>query len=201
MAVIRVGRIARTLKFGAITITTSLVVAACGGPSQSQKASSLLASGVTAQSKGNLSLAAADYSQAVAIEPSNKYALYDLGLVEQLQGQLAAAATHYQAAIAIDPTFVSSLFNLAITVTHTDPLESEDLYRQVLTISPNYAAAWLNLGYVLRSLGHTAAGDADILKAIKIAPSLKSHAPAGLKVSTGTGSATSTSSTTTSVPG
>lgn len=207
MAIVRVERLSRTLKLGVAAIATSLVVAACGGPSQAQKASALLSSGVVAQSKGNLALAASDYSQAIAIEPSNKYALYDLGLVEQLQGQLGAAATHYQAAIAIDPTFVASLFNLAITVTHSAPLEAEDLYRQVLNISPKYAAAMLNLGYVMRSLGHTTAGNAEILKAIALVPSLASHAPKGLVIpKSGTSTTTTTtpgshSTTTTTKPG
>jgi Tfp pilus assembly protein PilF len=156
------------------------MLAACGqssAQSQSQIASADLNAGLTAQASGDLATATTDYKNAIAHDPHNKYAYYDLGLVEQLQGQSAAAEANYRAALQIDPNFDRALFNLAIIRTGPSPAEAEELYRHVIALDPNDASAYLNLGFLLISESRTAEGQADLRMAVQLDPSDASRIP------------------------
>ena len=135
--------------------------------------------GLSAQAAGNLSGAATDYKNAIAQDPHNKFAYYDLGLVDQLQGQAAAAEQNYRTTIQIDPNFVPALFNLAIIRTTPSPTEAEELYRQVISLQPNDATAHLNLGFLLRSEKRIPEGNAELSTAVSLDPTLASRIPPG----------------------
>jgi tetratricopeptide (TPR) repeat protein len=68
---------------------------------------------------------------------------------------------------------VPAIYNLATLVTLTKPTEAEALYREVIGLSPKDADAHFNLGLILQSLGHRAAGNAQIDIAVAIDPALK----------------------------
>lgn len=158
------------------------VAAACGGSSatsNAQTAATDVSAGLSAQSAGNLTKASADYKDAIAHDASNKFAYYDLGLVQQLTNMPAAAEANYRAALQIDPNFVSALFNLAILRTTPSPAEAEQLYRHVISLQPTNAAAHLNLGFLLRSENRLAEGDAELMTATQLDPSLASRIPPG----------------------
>lgn len=154
-------------------------VAACGSspPSEAKQASDALTAGLQAQTQGKNQEAIGDYNKVLAHDPKNKYAYYNLGLIDQLAGRNDSAEKNYRNALQIDPEFVSPLFNLAIIRTTPSPAEAEALYRHVIAIQPNNAAAHLNLGFVLRTEGHKPEGDAELREAISIDPALASRAP------------------------
>jgi Flp pilus assembly protein TadD len=163
------------------------ILTACGGsssqPSDTQIALQDLNAGLSAQAAGRLSDAATDYQNAVAHDPHNKYAYYDLGLVQQLMGQAAAAEQNYRTALQIDPNFVSPLFNLAILRTVPSPFEAEELYRHVISLQPNDAGAHLNLGFLLRSMHRLTEGNTELSTAVQLDPSLASRIPPGILAS------------------
>lgn len=160
---------------GASAILALTVLAACGQDSAAPTPEvQLLTAGLAAQTLGQTQSAIADFRAVLQQDPSNKYALYDLGLIYQEQGKSASAEAEYRAALLSDPNYVPALFNLAILRTGPAPYEAVDLYRHVIAVQPGYAEAYLNLGYVLRSLGQMSEGDKEIAKALSLKPSLAS---------------------------
>jgi tetratricopeptide (TPR) repeat protein len=80
----------------------------------SAAANDAVTKGLQAQAAGRLDEAAADYRQALALDPRNKFAFFDLGVIDHTQGRPDAAENNYRLALAIDPNFWNALFNLAI---------------------------------------------------------------------------------------
>jgi tetratricopeptide (TPR) repeat protein len=168
----------------AVGAVSALLLAACGAASTPQTASQDLTAGIAAQNAGEYASATTYYEKALANEPTNSVALYDLGDVEQLQGLDSTAKAHYLAALAIDPNFISAMYNLATLDASSVPTDAEALYLQVIKLSPKDANAHFNLGYVLLSLGKRAAGLAEINKGIALDPSLKSRVVASTTTTT-----------------
>jgi tetratricopeptide (TPR) repeat protein len=173
----------------AIGVLSAAALSACGSSSNnsaSLSAAQDISAGIASQGAGQYAAAAQFYEKALAIQPKSAVALYNLGDVEQLENLDAAAKSHYLAALAVDPNFISALYNLATLESSSSPLEAEALYDQVIKLSPSDASAHFNLGYVLISLGHKAAGDAEINKGIKLNPALASRVSKGASTTTTT---------------
>jgi tetratricopeptide (TPR) repeat protein len=144
------------------------LAAACGGSGApaNETAADALNRGLAAHTAGKLDDAVAAYYTTLAKDPSNKFALYNLGEIAQRQNRLAAAESFYRLALEQDPKMSSALFNLAIVRTNLGaPADAVGLYRQVIALEPNYAAAHFNLGLLLRQLGQTAEAQAELAKA------------------------------------
>jgi tetratricopeptide (TPR) repeat protein len=160
---------------GALAISALAIgLAACGSP---PTAASLVSEGLKAQLAGDDSTAASTYQQAIKLDPNNAVAHYDLGTVYDRQGDKAQAESQYTATLVIEPTFTDALFNLADDTAASDPTSAANLYLQVLTQQPSFAAAWLNLGFILQGEGRTAEAKADWAKAVALDASLASHVP------------------------
>lgn len=185
----RAERIAR-LCVPLMLVGVGLGAAACSSPSGTSAANSSLAAGIKAQEAGDTGAATSDYLKALKEDPGNEYANYDLGLIDQEKGDVAGAEAYYRASLAQAPYYTPALFNLAIAVTSSNPIEAEELYRQVLAIDPTDAEAHLNLGYVLVSLGDHTEGESQISTALREDPALASS----------TTTTTASSATTTTVP-
>jgi tetratricopeptide (TPR) repeat protein len=170
-------RAARSAALGAIAVSASVVLAACGSPSASQTAGQNVTAGIAAQKAGDFGTATTDYEKALKSEPKNVYALYDLGDVEQYQHQFSAAAEHYQEALAVNPHYEYALYNLAILDSTTDPSAAKALYLELISQFPHDAVAHFNLGKVELRLNEKAAGDTQINLAVSIEPSLKKQEP------------------------
>jgi Tfp pilus assembly protein PilF len=140
----------------------------------------LVAQGLNAQSIGQTQQATQDYLAAIAKDPTNKFAHYDLGVIYQSQHDATNAAIEYNKALLIDPKYQPALFNLAVLQTSSDPQTAIGLYRRLLQINANDPNVNFNLGLVLISNGQPAEGHADLQKAIQISPSLRSRVPAGI---------------------
>jgi tetratricopeptide (TPR) repeat protein len=168
-------------------------VAACGSP---PTATSLVAQGLRAQLSGNVSTAAGEYQQAIKLDRNNVIAHYDLGTVYDKQGNAAGAVAEYRAALLVDPTFTDALFNLAVDTAGSDPAAAAQLYFKVVSLQPAFAAAWLNLGFILQGDGKLAEARADWARAVALDPSLAARVPSAGGSATGAGSATPTPSPT-----
>ena len=92
--------------------------------------------------------------------------------------------TGYRIALTIDPDFVPALFNLAILRTSSGgDREAIDLYRQVIQIDEGYAAAHLNLGFLLIDNGQEKEGKAELAIAVGLDATLADRIPEDLQAS------------------
>lgn len=188
-------RVGRFVQCAALTCALSLSAAACSksdpknSPSSSQGSSSAVTSakaataalnaGLKAHAAGNLTEAAADYNKVLSFDKTNKFALYNLALIDAANGNYGLAEGKYRAALKTDAKYEPALFNLAILRTGADPKEAISLYQRAVAAKKTDAAAWLNLGLLLRANGKELAGDKAVLKAIALNPQLKDPAKSG----------------------
>jgi tetratricopeptide (TPR) repeat protein len=160
-----------------VTLIASMLavgLAACGTPTT---AASLVSQGLKAQLAGDESTAESTYQQAIKLDPNNAVAHYDLGTVYDRQGSRVLAVKEYTATLVINPSFADALFNLAVDTSTSDPAGAEQLYLRVVALQPTFAAAWLNVGFILQGEGKIAQARADWARAVAIDASLASHVP------------------------
>ncbi len=141
----------------------------------------LVRQGTVAQSRGDLELAVTRFQAAMAKDPSDVSAPYDLGvLFQQRLHNGALAASYYTKALAVDPTFKSALFNLALVETPKNPARAISLYNQLLALNANSPQVLWNLGLLLISQNQSSQGHADLAKAVALDPTLAKQAPPGV---------------------
>jgi Tfp pilus assembly protein PilF len=138
-----------------------------------KKALAALNAGLKAHAAGHLVTAAADYNTTLKYDPTNKFAFYNLALIDEANGNYGLANDKYRTALKTDPAYEPALFNLAILRTGPNPKEAISLYKRAVAADKKDAAAWLNLGLLLRANGQERAGDKDVLRAIGLDPTLK----------------------------
>ena len=185
----RAGRLIRSI---ALTAVLALGATACSGgeapeeasassspESDAKKATTALNAGLEAHSAGDLTAAAADYNETLKYDPENKFAFYNLALIDEAAGNYGLAEEKYRAALEADPAYEPALFNLAILRTGRDPEEAIQLYLAAVESDKKDAAAWLNLGLLLRASGKELEGDKAVLRAIALNPDLVDPAKAG----------------------
>lgn len=138
--------------------------------------SKLLESGLGAHSAGDLAVAEKDYRSAIAADPQNKLAYYNLALIFQEQGKAADAEDNYRKSLFVDNNYAPALFNLAILRAEAGAQsEAVDLYRRAIAADPQSASAHFNLGLLLIKTGNDEEGNAEVKAAIAIDPSLQSR--------------------------
>ena len=152
----------------------TIVLAACGSP---PTATALVALGLKAQLAGDLTTAQNNYQQAIKLDANSAVAHYDLGTVYDRHGTASLAVGEYTAAVVIDPTFTDALFNLAVDTAATNAPSAKELYLKVVSQQPAFAAAWLNLGFILETEGNAIGARADWSKAVVLDPSLAKRIP------------------------
>ena len=121
-----------------------------------------------------------NYKNAVAKDPSNMFALYDLGHIDQDRGDVAEAATEYRSALRVDPMFADALYNMGVLDAPVDPTGAINYYTQDLKVQPTNASANFNLGVLLIDRGMTAQGDSYLETGLRLNPSLSSDLPPGI---------------------
>jgi tetratricopeptide (TPR) repeat protein len=179
----RSDRLARAIALPLLVLGL-LVTAGCGvvaqAKSEGQKANDLIWQGMKAQEAGRTSEAADDYRKALALDPRNKFAYFDLGVIDQGAGRNSSAELEYRTALQFDANFAEALYNLAVLRAQAAPAEAADLYRRVTAVKPGFADAHLNLGFLLISMGQKTEGKAELDRAVAIRPSLASRVPANI---------------------
>lgn len=160
----------------------ALAAAGCGSaaslPSKTSNAAvdALITAGKASQEKGQPRQAASLYAKAVADDPTNAVALYDLGDLDQVAfGKDAAAEAAYQRALVVDPRFVDARFNLAILQSARRPASAIADYKTIIGIDPDDADAYLNLGFLLRASGRTAESAIAFHDAVTLDPGLRAR--------------------------
>jgi tetratricopeptide (TPR) repeat protein len=140
-------------------------------------AQAALDAGLEAHAAGDLTTAAAKYDETLELDPTNKFAYYNLALIDEASSNYGLAEQKYRQAIAADPAYEPALFNLAILVTSSDPQEAVSLYQRAVAADKRDASAWMNLGLLLRASGEKAEGNQAVATAIKLNPELTDPAP------------------------
>jgi tetratricopeptide (TPR) repeat protein len=158
-----------------------LVTAACGPAHNQSEGNTLVNQGLSYQRSNQLSLAQAAYREALRQDPGNKFALYNLGVLERDAGQTEAAIANFENALRTDPNFVPALFALAELRTATAPQEAQSLYERAVKAAPKQASPHLGLGLLLRKMGQTAKGDAEVATALRLDPGLIDKLPAEVR--------------------
>jgi tetratricopeptide (TPR) repeat protein len=163
-------------------VLLALSGAACGSTTttppkvSSTAVDALITAGNASQRKGQSTLAASLYTKAIADDPTNAVALYDLGDLDQIAlHDSAAAEADYRRALLVDPRFVDARFNLAILESASHSTSAIAAYEIIIGIDASDADAYLNLGFLLRATGKTAAGAAALHKAVTLDPALQSR--------------------------
>jgi len=164
-----------------VLVTLSVLLVACSStntPASPQAtAGKLITLGISAQASGNLALALKDYAGATGADPADAYAYYDLGVVYQQKNDSANAVAEYNRALLADPTYQPAMYNFATVETATNPALAIFEYNQLLRLNPNDANASFNLGLLLIAQNQSAAGHADLKKAIQTSPTLAKRLP------------------------
>ena len=157
-----------------------LALGACGGGGDSkQDATKLLNAGLQAEVQGDYATAQTKFEDLLKVDPSNKFANYNLGYIAQtVTKNNSTAASYYAAAIKTDPQYGPALYNLAIIKTaNGDEAGAIELYKRAIAADPTDANANLNLGFLLYETGDKTGADAAFRKAIALNPALKQRIP------------------------
>ncbi len=181
----------RTRRLTAVRLLPVLLVVALAGaacskaatPSSSpaKTADNLVTKGLGAESKGESQTAVNDFTAAIAANPADTYAYYDLGVMYQSQlNNPTQAAAEYNKAILANPAYKPAIFNLAILETPNDPAGAIAEYQKILALDSNDADTNFNLGLLLIAQNQSTQGHADLAKAIMLEPSLASRVPKGI---------------------
>jgi Tfp pilus assembly protein PilF len=131
--------------------------------------------GITAQTRGDLDGALSRYQRALELDPTNKFAHYNVGTVLQTRNDVAGASDAYERALNIDPKYRPALYNLAILREPFAADSAEGLYIRILAITPNDANVLLRLGLLQRRMGKDAEAEANLQKAVSIKPELQAQ--------------------------
>ena len=165
----------------ALVMLAATLAGACGlVKTPAELAAESLNKGVEAHNAGRIAEATAFYYETLSRDPRNLLAFHNLGQIARVQNRNAVAEGYYRQALEANPNFAPSLFGLAVVrsgQSGVTPQEPIALYRQVIGIDPNNAAAHYNLGLLLRITGQVAEGDAAIARARQLDPSLAAPGP------------------------
>ena len=89
--------------------------------------------------KGDLPCAAAEFRQALRLDPRSAEAHFDLGLVRQRQKQSAAAISEFRLALQYDPALLQA--HCALGSALSDPATAEAEFRKALAVNPRLVCA------------------------------------------------------------
>lgn len=136
-------------------------------------ADELVTQGLTLHQAGRLDDAAALYNQALAKDPKNKFALFNLGQIAHGRQEYAAAIEKYKASLAVDAKYQPALYNIGLAYAATGALsDAISSLRKAAEVAPNNAAVMFNLGTLLIQDGKNDEGTLLIAQAIALDPTL-----------------------------
>ncbi len=107
--------------------------------------------------KGRLADSIAEWKKAVAMEPDDPKARYNLGVSLQNQGQTEQAAAEYRKSIELNPDNALAYTNLGVALAGAGKFEEAiDLYQKAISVDPANAKAEANLAAALVEKGQLA---------------------------------------------
>ncbi len=134
--------------------------------------------GLAAHVAGQLDDAVMLYEQAIELDPTNKYAHFNVGQIAHTRDDLTTAIDRYQDALAIDPAYGPALYNLGLAFSGTGKTtEAIATLRKAEEANPEDAKVLFNLGKLLLADGKADEGDALMAKAVAIDPALQALRP------------------------
>lgn len=124
-------------------------------------------------SEGKLDEAMKAYNAVLNVEPTNKFALYNIGVIEQGRKNLPSAIEYYTKALKSDAKFQPARYNrgLAYRDDNQPGLAIGDL-QEVVAADPKNASALYNLGNLFVSVGRTSEGGKLLAQALNLNPAL-----------------------------
>ena len=164
-------RLGRPVLAAVIALLTAacLAIAGCGSGGSDHQSSSgsssasangtansaaaLLSAGIAQANAKQYQAAETTFRNVLVISPRNKFAWYNLGLLAQIQNQTASALSAYSRALSIDPRYTPAMYNKAILLERKDPRAALALYKQITSINPKAATAYLRESFVYGRLG------------------------------------------------
>jgi tetratricopeptide (TPR) repeat protein len=164
-------RLGRPVLAAVIALLTAacLAIAGCGSGGSDHQSSSgsssasangtansaaaLLSAGIAQANAKQYQAAETTFRNVLVISPRNKFAWYNLGLLAQIQNQTASALSAYSRALSIDPRYTPAMYNKAILLERKDPHAALALYKQITSINPKAATAYLRESFVYGRLG------------------------------------------------
>ena len=132
----------------------------------------LVQTGLDQLEGGNRQSARRTFESVLTLDPVNVYAHYNLGLIAQRAGQDDRAVTQYDAALESDPGFAPALFNRGILTESADLDAAIELYRRAVAADPEFAAAFMRLGFALVHEGRSDEGESYLAQGIALDPSM-----------------------------
>lgn len=157
-------RLYRTLSV--FYLATSLVALSPGMPVSAKQqptatpaatlddANAWIRQGLASNAAGRFQEALDAFLQAVAIDPANSFALFNLGTTSALLGRYREAADYLKQAVRITPDLLPAWSNLGAMYNHLEqPAEALAAFRQVLRLQPGNADAHYQAALSLLALG------------------------------------------------
>lgn len=173
----------------AVVVSAVLLTASCSGsddpdtkgsessestaPDAPDAAATLVEQGIQQLTNGKDVAAKTTFENVLALDPENLYAWYNLGLIAQRAGDNEEAVERYDHALVIQPDYTPALYNKAILLETTGLDQSIQLYRQVIGIDDQMAAAYMRLGFALLHLGETEEGEGFLEQGIALDPAME----------------------------
>lgn len=137
----------------------------------------LLKQGITQAQNRQFDAAKTTFTNVLAIDPTNKYANYNLGLIAQTANDTKGAIAYYDKAIGADANFTPALYNKAIAVEATKPDEVISMYENIVKINPKASTAFYRLSMAYARKGESQKASDARAKALAIDPSLATQSP------------------------
>jgi tetratricopeptide (TPR) repeat protein len=131
---------------------------------------------------GNTHAAEQLFKQAIAKNPRDPVAHFDLGVVYQGGGDRRGAAREYKLALLDNPRYVPALYNEAVLVAARNPSLAIFYYRQVIRMQLRSPTAFLNVSILEGAdKGLHAQAVRDLRQAVRLDPTLRGRVPASLR--------------------
>jgi Tfp pilus assembly protein PilF len=142
-----------------------------GCASKGQRAKRINNQGVDLYQKNNYGSARERFEKAVALDPNNADAHYNLGLIYFGDRQLEKAVVQYKKAIAIDPKHANARLNLGIALAQAGSFDQAVTeYQEAIKVKPDFAEAYNNLAVAQENRGKLEEAKKDYRKAVQIKP-------------------------------
>jgi tetratricopeptide (TPR) repeat protein len=115
--------------------------------------------------------AAAEYRNAIRVDPNDAAAHFDLGIMLQKKGDLDGVIKEQREAIRLKPDFAEAYNNLAVAIGSKGDLDGAiKAEREAIRLKPDYASAHFNLAVALQDKGDRQSAIAEYRRTLELQP-------------------------------